>query len=141
MLPVFLLTLREGIEAALIIGIILAYLNRTNREGYSGAVWGGVFSAAGVSIAAGVLSFQVMGGFDPGIPEEKNALRIFEGVACLVAAGILTWVIVWMHRHAAHLGAELRAAVDAAVDKKHRWALAGLSFVTGGREGFERQFF
>lgn len=137
MLPVFLLTLREGVEVALIVGIILAYLKRTERLQYNSMVWMGMGSSAVLSAGIGVLIFQFMGGFDPSIPSEKNALRTFEGVACLLAAGVLTWVIVWMHRNARHIGKELRAAVDSAVEKKQAWALFGLVFVTVGREGLE----
>ena len=64
-------------------------------------------------------------------------MRVFEGVACLLAAVILTFVIVWMHRNARHLGSQLRAAVDSAAERKQSWALAGLVFVTVGREGLE----
>ena len=131
MLPVFFLTLREGIEAALIVGIILAYLNRTDRQEQIRMVWWGLGAAC---VACGVVGFgiiQLIGNL------EKNTLRVFEGVACLSAAVILTFVIVWMHRNARHMGSQLRSAVDSAVEKKQAWALAGLVFVTVGREGLE----
>ena len=137
MLPVFLLTLREGVEVALIVGLILAYLNRTDRQQYTSMVWSGMAAAAVTCALVGGLIFSVMGGYDASVPAEKNALRIFEGVACLLAAGVLTWVIVWMHRHARTIGSELRAAVDTAVEKKQAWSLLGLVFVTVGREGLE----
>jgi len=137
MVPVFFLTLREGLEAALLIGIILAYLNRTNRGAYAKMVWAGVFSAAIACALVGGLIFQFLGGFDPSVPAEKNALRIFEGVACLLAAVVLSWVIVWMQRNSRHIGREIRAAVDSAIERKQAWALFGLVFVTVGREGLE----
>jgi high-affinity iron transporter len=137
MLPIFLLTLREGVEVALIMGIILAYLNRTDRQQLTSSVWAGLALAAVVTALLGVLIFQVMGGFDPDIESEKNMLRTFEGVSCLLAAGVLTWVIVWMHRNARHLGSQLRTAVDATVGKNQAWAITGLVFVTAGREGLE----
>ncbi len=136
-LPVFFLTLREGVEVALIVGIILAYLQRTDRTQYTKMVWLGMGSAIGVCALVGGLIFSVMGGYDSSVPAEKNALRIFEGVSCLLAAGVLTWVIVWMHRHARTIGSEIRAAVDAAVEKKQALSLLGLVFVTVGREGLE----
>jgi high-affinity iron transporter len=131
MLPVFFLTLREGIEAALIVGIILAYLNRTDRQQQVRMVWWGLGAACVACSVLGLGIIQVMGNL------EKNTLRIFEGVACLLAAVILTFVIVWMHKNARHMGSQLRVAVDAAVEKKQAWALAGLVFVTVGREGLE----
>lgn len=137
MLPVFLLALREGIEAALIVGIILAYLTRTHRDHYRRMVWVGVVSALAASVLVGGLIFQFLGGFDPDVAADKNALRIFEGVACLFAAAVLTWVVLWMHRHARHIGRELRAAVDSAVGRGSGWPLFGLVFLTVGREGLE----
>jgi high-affinity iron transporter len=131
MFPVFFLTLREGIEAALIIGIILAYLNRTDRQEQVPMVWWGLGAAVLTCGALGLGIIQVLGNL------EKNTMRIFEGVACLLAAVILTFVIVWMHNNAQHLGSQLRAAVDSAAERKQSWALAGLVFVTVGREGLE----
>jgi high-affinity iron transporter len=137
MLPVFFLTLREGLEAALIIGIVLAYLNRTERMNYAGSVWAGLTSALVLCAVLGWVIFQFLGGYDASIPAEKNALRLFEGSACLIAAVVLTAVIVWMHRNARNLGPSLRTAVDEAVNTKQSWALFGLIFVTVGREGLE----
>jgi high-affinity iron transporter len=137
MLPVFFLTLREGLEAALLVGIILAYLSRTDRGGYAGLVWAGVLAAALSSALVGGWIFAVMGGFDPSVPAEKNALRIFEGVACLLAAVVLSWVIVWMQRNARNLGQRIRDAVDSAMERRQAWTLFGLVFVTVGREGLE----
>lgn len=137
MLPVFFLTLREGLEAALIIGIVLAYLNRSGRMAYARSVWAGMISALVLCAVLGAIIFQFLGGYDPSIPAEKNALRIFEGSACLLAAVVLTAVIVWMHRNARNLGKSLRAGVDEAVDGKQSWALFGLIFLTVGREGLE----
>jgi high-affinity iron transporter len=131
MVPVFLLTLREGVEAALIIGIILAYLNRTGRSGHAGAVWKGLVGALVAVAAGGALIIQMVGEL------EKNTMRLFEGVACLLAAGILTYVIVWMHRHSKGMGAELRDKVDGAIDGQTAGALGGIVFVTVGREGLE----
>lgn len=137
MLPIFFLTLREGLEAALLVGIILAYLSRTGRDRYAGLVWAGVLAAVVACAVVGGWIFTVLGGFDPAIPAEKNALRIFEGVACLLAAVVLTWVIVWMQRNARNLNQKIRDAVDSAVERKQAWALFGLVFVTVGREGLE----
>jgi high-affinity iron transporter len=137
MVPVFFLTLREGLEAALLVGIILAYLSRTGRRQYAAMVWGGVVAASVACALVGAGIFQFLGGFDPSVPAEKNALRIFEGVACLLAAVVLSWVIIWMQRNARHIGKQIRQAVDIAIERKQAWALFGIVFVTVGREGLE----
>ena len=135
MFSVFFLTLREGIEAALIVGIILAYLHRSDRQHLNKMVWGGLSTALALSVLGGWIVFSFLGGYNE--DTDKNALKIFEGVSCLLAAVVLTWVIVWMHRNARHIGAELRAAVDSAGDSNNAWAIFGLVFLTVGREGLE----
>jgi len=131
MVPVFLLTLREGVEAALIVGIILAYLNRTGRTGHASTVWKGLIAALLAVAAIGALIIQLVGEL------EKNTMRLFEGLACLLAAVILSYVIVWMHRHSKNLGSNLRDKVDDAIDGQTRGALGGIVFITVGREGLE----
>lgn len=138
MLPVLFLTLREGLEMALIVVLMITYLQRTERAHYQKSVWWGVGAAAALSIALGFAIFNFLGGYDPSIPSDKNALRIFEGVSCLIAALVLSWVIVWMSRHSHKISGEIREAVDAATDdSRATWALFSLAFLTVGREGFE----
>lgn len=138
MLPVLFLTLREGLEMALIVVLIITYLQRTDRAHYQKAVWGGVGAAALLSVTLGFWIFNFLGGYDPKIPSDKNALRIFEGVSCLIAAVVLSWVIVWMSRNAHKMSGEIREAVDTATqDRRANWALFSLAFLTVGREGFE----
>jgi high-affinity iron transporter len=88
MLPSYILSLREGLEAALIIGIVLGALRQTRRTDLSFAVWLGAGSAALVSVAAAILLTQF------GLSLEGNAEKIFEGITMLAAAGILTWMIL-----------------------------------------------
>jgi high-affinity iron transporter len=135
MLQIFLITFREGIEAALIVGIVLAYLSQTDREHLRRAVWIGVGAAVGASVAAGGIIASVLGAL------EKNTERVLEGVLCLLAAAMLSWMIVWMHRHARSIGRELREQVDEAVAGRTRWALGLLAFVSVGREGLETVLF
>jgi high-affinity iron transporter len=138
MLPVFFLTLREGLEIVLIVVIMITYLQRTERAHYQKTVWGGVAAATLLSVSLGYFIFTFLGGYDPTIPSDKNALRIFEGLSCLTAAIVLTWMIVWMSKNAFKLGGEIRNAVDSASDdRKANWALFSLAFLTVGREGFE----
>ena len=92
MLASFLLSLREGIEAALIIGIVLGALRKLHRSEMAPAVWYGALSAIGVSIITGILLTAF------GLSLEGAAEQIFEGVAMILAASVLTWMIFWMNR-------------------------------------------
>lgn len=132
----FLLALREGLEAALIIGIVLAALRKMARSNLSAAVWQGALAAIAVSILVG-LGLNWLGAEVEGRAEE-----IFEGAAMLVAAALLTWMVIWLSRQAAGMQAELEAGVKkASSGERNRWALFGLAFLAVGREGFELVLF
>ena len=135
MLASFLITLREGLEAALIVGIVLGVLRKLGRADRSRAVWAGVLAAVGVSVAAG-LAINALG-----VAFEGRGEEIFEGMAMLLAAGVLTWMIFWMQRQARSIRAELEADVRQAVTGGSRWALFALAFVAVVREGIETALF
>lgn len=130
-----LLTLREGLEAALIVAIVLAYLKRLDREDEFRTVWLGTAAAVAISLIAGVVVFDVVGEL------EGAAEEITEGVIAFTAAGVLTWMIFWMARQARHIKGELQAKVDAAVAAGSGAALAGIAFVAVLREGLETSLF
>ena len=131
----FLITLREGLEAALIIGIVLSVLRRLGRTDRSRIVWTGVLVAVAVSLAVG-LALHVLG-----ITLEGRGEAIFEGVAMLLAAGVLTWMIFWMQRQGRHIQAQLESDVRAAVAAGSAWGLFSLAFVAVVREGIETALF
>ena len=131
----FLITLREGLEAALIISILLAYLNRLGQEKHSRNIWIGTGLALVVSVGAGGLIIALVGQLS------KNAERIFEGVATLLAAALLTWMLVWLKQHAQHIASELRSQIDVALESGTLWAMAGIAFVAVLREGLETVIF
>ncbi|MBI5932911.1 MAG: FTR1 family protein [Chloroflexi bacterium] len=108
MLPSYLLSLREGIEAALIIGIVLGALRQMRRTDLVPAVWTGTFAAVALSILGGVLLTNL------GLSFEGAAEEIFEGVTMLLAAALLTWMIFWMSRTARTLKSDLEADVHKA---------------------------
>lgn len=143
MLASLLTTLREGLEAALIVGIVLGVLRKLRRpepvEGghadRSRAVWAGVLAAVVVSVVAGLVLNAL------GVAFEERSEEIFEGVAMLLAAGVLTWMIFWMQRQAQNIRAELEADVRRAVTLDNRWALFTLAFVAVVREGIETVLF
>ena len=130
-----LLTLREGLEAALIVAIVLAYLKRLGREQAFKTVWLGTGAAIALSLIAGIIVFNVLGGL------EGTAEEITEGVIAFTAAGVLTWMIFWMGRQARHIKGDLHKKVDQAVAAGSTLALAGIAFVAVLREGLESALF
>ena len=137
MLPTYLLSLREGLEAALIIGIVLGALSKIRRTDLSPAVWLGTLSAVGVSILTAVLLTSF------GMSLEERAEQIFEGIMMLAAAGILTWMIFWMSKQARFLKGELEAGVNKAAARAAtgKRAMFGLAFFAVVREGVELALF
>ena len=131
MFPYYLLSLREGLEVAMIIGIVLGALTKIRRNDLSPAVWLGTLSAVGFS----VLTAVVLTSF--GMSLEGKAEQIFEGITMLIAAGILTWMIFWMRKQARFLKGELEAGVNKAVASMNRGSMFWLAFIAVVREGIE----
>jgi high-affinity iron transporter len=130
----FIVTLREGLEAALIVSIILAYLRQLGRSDRSPLVWWGTAGAIAVSAVVGAIIFAVAGEF------EGKAEEVFEGLVSLLAVGVLTWMVFWMRRQAARIRGEIQDKVDSALTGGG-FALAGLAFVMVLREGIETALF
>jgi high-affinity iron transporter len=136
MLPAFLLSLREGLEAALIIGILLGALRKVNRPDLKSAVWAGTAAALLVSLAAGGALAAL------GFSLEGQVEYVFEGITMLLAAALLTWMIFWMNRQGRFLRAEMEGKVrQAAASAASRGALFGLAFLAVVREGIELALF
>ena len=135
MLPTYLLALREGLEAALIIGIVLGALAKIRRNDLALAVWLGTLSAVGISILTAVLLTSF------GMSLEESAEQIFEGITMLIAAGILTWMIFWMSKQARFLKSELEAGVNKAAASTGKRAVFWLAFIAVVREGVELALF
>jgi high-affinity iron transporter len=135
MLPTYLLSLREGLEAALIIGILLGALSKIRRTDLSPTVWLGTLSAIGISILTAVLLTSF------GMSLEDPAEAIFEGITMLIAAGILTWMIFWMSKQARFLKSELEAGVNKAAASAGKSGLFWLAFIAVVREGVELALF
>lgn len=131
MVASLVITARETLEASLLIGIILAYLAHTNNRRHFRSVWLGVglASLASILLAAGII---VTLGRLSGLLEE-----VFEGVVMVAAAGVLTYVILWMGRQLRQLRTSLQAQVQAALDRRSAAALASLAFLAVFREGAE----
>jgi len=135
MFPSFLLALREGLEAALIIGIVLGVLRKVNQTQLKSVVWMGAGSAVLVSLL-GALVLNAMGASFEGAAEE-----VFEGITMFIAAGVLTWMIFWMQRQARTIQSDLEADVRRAAMDGGQKALFILSFVAVVREGIELALF
>ncbi len=127
--------LREGVEAALIVAIIGAYLVRTGNARHLGKIWIGVAAAVFVSLGLGVAIFVALGELRE--PYEQ----IFEGATMLLAAGVVTWMLFWMRRQAGAVKGELQRALDRVLTSGSAWGLALLAFTAVIREGLETSLF
>lgn len=135
MLPSFILSLREGLEAALIIGIVLGVLRQLRRSDLKPAVWIGTSAAVLVSLAVG-LSLSLLG-----LSLEGEGEVVFEGITMLVAACVLTWMIFWMSRQTGNLKCELKSGVKHAAGVRSKRPLFALAFFAVVREGIELALF
>ena len=136
MLATLVIFLREGVEASMIIAILLAYLNRIGRREHFRDVFVGVGAALLLATAGGVAAYLTIRSYDG-----SRVQTIFETVTYLVAATVLTYMTFWMRKHARSLSKELRARADAALDGRARWGLGLLAFQAVGREGLETVVF
>jgi high-affinity iron transporter len=127
--------LREGVEAALIVAIICAYLARTGNRQHFTKVFAGAGAAIALSAVLGVILFVSVGELPS--PFEQ----LFEAATLLAAAAVVTWMLFWMRRQARTVKGELQAAVDKALHQGSVTALAALAFVAVIREGLETSLF
>jgi high-affinity iron transporter len=130
-----IIVLREGFEASLIVAIVLAFLDRSGRRDGFLPVWIGAGAALLVSVAAGALLFAV------GAELEGTSEAVFEGVAMLFAAGLLTWMVFWMRRQARTIRHDLESQVESALATGSALGLALVVFVGVLREGVETALF
>ena len=132
----FVITLREGFEAALVISLILAYLAKTGRlEEHARSVWLGVAAGVAVSASVGAILFASAGEL------EGDSEALYEGTAMIVAAGVVTWMAFWMRKQAATIGGHLREQVSESIAIGGGLALASVAFVGVAREGLETALF
>lgn len=135
MLPGYLLSLREGLEAALIIGIVFGVIQQMHRSVLRPVVWGGVISAIIVSLVTAFVLYALGAAFEG--PSEK----IFEGVTMFLAAGVLTWMIFWMQRQSSRIKIGLENDVRQALTQAGGRALFLIAFLAIVREGIELSLF
>lgn len=134
MIPGFIITFREALEAALIVGIILSFLVRTNQTKYNNVVYLGVVSGMIGSVIGAFLFNRIAGGFS------GRAEEIFEGFTMLIGAVLLTTMILWMMKQK-HVAKEIEEKVSTRIVEAHRFGLFLLVFVAVLREGIETVIF
>lgn len=135
MLQSLFIMLREGLEAALIVGIVLAYLAKTGNRRHFRNVWLGTGIAILVSLIAAVPLFILVGEL------QGPAEQIYEGTALLTAVAVLTYMIFWMRKQAINIKGELQSRVDSALKSGSTFAMALLAFLIVVREGIESILF
>jgi high-affinity iron transporter len=137
LLVAYLIMLREGIEAALIVGIVASYLKQTGRSQWMPGVWVGVALACVLCLGLGL----VLDHLDAEFPQRQQEL--FEGLVGLLATVILTSMVFWMKKAARSIKAEIHDSIDSALGGHDRQGLAliGMVFFAVGREGLESVFF
>lgn len=134
-LTVFLILLREGLEAALVVGIVVGYLIKVGRRDALRWVWIGIVAALATSLGLGILVFITIGDLPSAVQEP------IEGIAAVFAVGVLTWMLFWMRRQGRAIKGELEGQLDAALRTGSTAALVGLAFVAIVREGLETALF
>lgn len=130
-----LLTTREGLEASLIVGIVLAYLAKTGNRSSFRVIWAGTAAAVALSILMGAGLFFTVGELS------GRSEQIFEGVAMFSAVAVLTWMIFWMRKQAANIKKELEAKLAGALAAGSAVGLASVVFFAVLREGWETALF
>ena len=131
MLATFLIGLREGLEAALVVGILIAYLTRVERRDVLPRLWAGVGLAVGLAFAIGaVLTF---GAYEMTF----EAQELLGGLLSVLTVAMVTWMIFWMQRTARTLKRSLEGDLDRALATGGLWAIVVIGFVSVAREGVE----
>ena len=135
MLPTFVIGLREGLEAALIVGIVAAFLAQRGRRDALRWMWAGV-AAALFLCAAVAVALRIA---EENLPQKEQ--ERFETVIALVAVGMITWMVVWMRRHSADLKSDLQKRAEVALVQGSALGLVIMAFLAVLREGLETAVF
>jgi high-affinity iron transporter len=135
MLPTFVVGLREGLEASLIVGIVAAFLMRNGRSKEMWALWTGVGFGVALCLAGGI-ALRIA---EENLPQRQQ--EQLETIVGLVAVAFVSWMVLWMRAHARELKGDLEASAAAALATGSAWALIVMAFLAVLREGFETAVF
>jgi high-affinity iron transporter len=134
-LPTFVVMLREGVEATLIVGIVAAFLAKQGARQALRAMWLGVVAAAALCVAGGI-GLHVL---SRELPQRQQ--EMLETVVGAIAVAMVTYMVVFMKRHARDLSGALRTSAGSALASGSQWALVAMGFLAVLREGFESAVF
>ncbi|MEG4488718.1 FTR1 family protein [Microcoleus sp. D2_18a_B4] len=143
-LPTFVITLREGVEAALVVGIVLACLKKAEQTHLNSWVYAGIAAGIAASGMVGVVFNGLLAALSTSEqPYAPVIKQLLEGVLGIVAIAMLSWMLIWMTQQARFLKAEVEGAVTAALTENSNagWGVFGLIFIAVLREGFETVIF
>jgi len=139
-LPIFAITLREGVEAALVVGIVMAYLKKADRSSLNPWVYGGI----GIGVLASVVVGILLNWFLKQVESTDQAQAAFygqlwQGVLGIIAIAMLSWMLVWMTENAKALKGEIEGQIGKAIANEQNagWAVFTLILIAVLREGFE----
>lgn len=143
-LPTFIITLREGVEAALVVGIVLACLKKAQAEQLNQWVYSGVVGGIIASALVGILFSWGIQAVNTTYPDYAPVIKpLLEAVFGVIAIALLSWMLVWMTSQAKSLKAEIEGNVTSAIKQGNSagWGVFGLIFMAVLREGFETVVF
>ena len=139
-LPIFAITLREGVEAALVVGIVMAYLKKANRSELNPWVFGGIGTGVLASFVVGILLNWFLKRVESTEPNQAAFYgQLWQGALGLTAIAMLSWMLVWMTENAKSLKGEIEGQIGKAIadEKTAGWAVFTLILIAVLREGFE----
>jgi high-affinity iron transporter len=139
-LPIFAITLREGVEAALVVGIVMAYLKKADRSSLNPWVFGGIGTGVLASFVVGILLNWFLKQVESTDPDQAAFDgQLWQGVLGITAIAMLSWMLVWMTENAKALKGEIEGRIGKAIanEKNAGWAVFTLILIAVLREGFE----
>lgn len=141
-IPTFVITLREGVEAALVVGIVLAYLNKAGKSNLNSAVYSGIASGIVASVLVGIVFTWTLRSLSVSNQPYAPVIKpLLEGAFGIIAIGLLSWMLIWMTQQAKSLKGEVEQEISTALAGNAAWGIFGLIFTAVLREGFETVVF